>query len=101
MPNSIRDLEGRVARLEKIIEQIKTLLANDASEPWWKRTAGMFKGDKVFDQIMREVHKIRRADYDAVCKELDGLAKAERSHKTNSPANRSRRSKRMHRQGTS
>ena len=40
-------------------------------EPWWQQTAGMFKDDPVFEEIMEEVHKLRKADYEAVNKELD------------------------------
>jgi hypothetical protein len=69
--NTNRDLEKRVTNLEKSVQEMQAFLCNKVGEPWWKRTAGAFKRDKVFEQIMREVRKARHEDYEAVCREID------------------------------
>ncbi len=69
--NVIRDLEKRVAQLEEALQEMKAFLTKKESEPWWRRTAGAFKDDKVFAQIVREMRKARREDYEAVCREID------------------------------
>jgi hypothetical protein len=68
---TIRDLEKRVVHLEESLQEMKAFVTKKEAEPWWKRTAGAFKGDKMFEQIMREVRKARREDYEAVCREID------------------------------
>ena len=71
MSNAIKDLERRVAQLEESLQEMRAFLTKKEGEPWWKRTAGAFKDDEVFEQIMREVRKARRKDYEAVCREID------------------------------
>src|SRR5438105_2583151 len=73
MPNSIQKIERRLESLERAVAEIKSRLAPREQEPWWKQTAGMFKDDPVFEEIMEEVRKLRKADYEAVNKEFGEL----------------------------
>lgn len=58
----IRRLEERVARLEDELRQLKDRSAKEqAQEPWWQKSAGMFEGDKAFAEIVRLGRQIRRA----------------------------------------
>jgi hypothetical protein len=71
LSSAIKNLEKRVAQLEESLQEMKAFLTKKEGEPWWQRTAGAFKDDEVFEQIMREVRKARREDYEAVCREID------------------------------
>ena len=77
MSEKIRQLEERVARLEVELREFKCALVKEKDEPWWKKTAGMFKDDPMFDDMMREVQKARREDLAAVNAEIDALEAAE------------------------
>ncbi len=99
MADTIEDLKARVAQLEKMAEEMKALLTKKEAEPWWKRTAGMFEGDKVFEEIMKEVRKARREDYRAVCREIEIAEKAERNGGGKSARGKKRRSNRSKSKG--
>ena len=71
MSITLKELEKRVTLLETALQEMKTLLTKKETEPPWERTAGMFEGDEMFDEIVEEMRKARQADYEAVCKELD------------------------------
>ena len=58
----LQELELKLARLEEEVRNIRRLVSNGSSEPWWKRTAGMFKDDPVFAEIVRLGRKIRREE---------------------------------------
>ena len=58
----LQELESKVARLEEEIRDIRRLIADGSSVPWWKRTAGMFKDDPVWAEIVRLGQKIRRQE---------------------------------------
>jgi hypothetical protein len=62
---TLRQLEERVSRLEEEVREVKSQLKKEPEKPWWERTAGMFKGDKAFAAMVREMQKLRRADYAA------------------------------------
>lgn len=51
---TVADLEKRVAELEREIAKLKQG-RNGAHDdrPWWERTAGKFKDDPEFDEIVR------------------------------------------------
>jgi hypothetical protein len=84
MNASIRELQERVSRLERDIQELKVVLEKERSVPWWQRTAGMFKDDKVFEEIVKEMEKARKADYEAVCREIDAAEKKERTQRRRS-----------------
>jgi hypothetical protein len=56
------ELESKVARLEEEIRDIRRLIADGSSVPWWKRIAGTFKDDPVFAEIVRLGQKVRREE---------------------------------------
>ncbi|HMC88132.1 MAG: hypothetical protein E6K70_03825 [Planctomycetota bacterium] len=93
MANAIQELERRLERLEKTVEDMRSRLLPKTTEPWWKQTLGMFKGDKAFEEIMEEVRTQRQADYDAVNREIDEL-EAKEARRKNS---KSRRTRKAHR----
>jgi hypothetical protein len=58
---AIKELEERVAALEKRVDQ---LAAKGSAEPVkdWRRVVGMFAGDELMKQIDAEGRKIREAE---------------------------------------
>ena len=58
---STKELENRVAVLERKLAEVQSHLQSLAGKeghpnphgPWWKTTAGRFKDDPVFDEIVR------------------------------------------------
>jgi hypothetical protein len=79
--NGIHQLEERVTRLEEELGQLKLQLAKKEEKPWWERSAGMFKGDKMFEEIVQEMRKNRRADYAAAAAEAAQKARDKRRKK--------------------
>ena len=53
MSKSYQELAERVARLEKEIEHLKSLLVKEPEKPWWEQIKGKFKGDKMFADAAR------------------------------------------------
>jgi hypothetical protein len=62
MSEVVQQLERRLAKLEREVLAIKKRLSIHGDEPWWRRTAGMFKGDKEFAKIVRLGRQIREAE---------------------------------------
>jgi hypothetical protein len=58
----IQELENRLARLEEEFRQVQRRPVAEPAQPWWERTAGMFKDDKAFAEIVRLGQAARRAD---------------------------------------
>jgi hypothetical protein len=51
---TLKELEARVAALEKEIAQLRAKLPDPAKkEPWWIVEAGRFANDPVFEEIVR------------------------------------------------
>jgi hypothetical protein len=52
-----KELEDRVAELEKTVTELKAQLAQANGKPegweWWREGAGRFANDPVFDEIVR------------------------------------------------
>jgi hypothetical protein len=55
-------LEQRVAALEQQVAELRAAAANGSPEKDWRRTIGMFTGDKVMKQIFDEALRFREAD---------------------------------------
>jgi hypothetical protein len=79
----LRQLEGRVTRLEEEVRQLKAQIAKERApkKPWWEEIAGSMQGDKTYAAIVREIRKNRQADYEAVCASLDQAAAGKRPPK--------------------
>ena len=60
MPQTIRQLEARLARVEKELAELKAALAGNRGGPWYRQIVGDFAGDEVFAEIVRLGRLIRR-----------------------------------------
>jgi hypothetical protein len=58
----LHQLELRVVRLEEDIRVIRASLGNESEATWWQKTAGMFKDDEAFAEIVRLGRQIRRGE---------------------------------------
>jgi hypothetical protein len=62
MPDE-RNLEQRIATLEKEVAELKHAAAKPGSgENWFQRVAGSFKNQPEFDEVLRLGREIRQAD---------------------------------------
>lgn len=61
-----------MAKLESDFEQLKSDL-RCAKGNGWRAVVGTHAGSSAFDDVVREVQRLRRADYDAV----NGISDAE------------------------
>jgi hypothetical protein len=68
----IRKLEKRIELMENDLRHLKNQLAEPV-QPWWERTAGMFKDSPIFDEIVKAGAKFREADREAARSAYDAL----------------------------
>ena len=64
MQSTARKLEQRVTVLERELRKMRSELKGVrkvSQQPWWKRLAGGFKNDPLFDQIIKAGHTHRRS----------------------------------------
>jgi hypothetical protein len=59
---SRNQIEVRLARIEREIQELKKALAARETMHDWREIVGMFKDDKVFAEIARLGRQIRRRD---------------------------------------
>ena len=55
-------LEERVVKLEKAMVTVLEILDSSARKMDWRRTAGMFDGDSLMQEIIEEGRRIREED---------------------------------------
>ena len=55
-------LEERVVKLEKVMVTVLENLDSSARKKDWRRTAGMFDGDSLMQEIIEEGRRIREED---------------------------------------
>ena len=55
-------LEERVVKLEKAMVTVLEILDSSARKKDWRRTAGMFDGDSLMQEIIEEGRRIREED---------------------------------------
>jgi hypothetical protein len=55
-----KELESRLAKVEKDLRELKTALVGKRSEPWYRQIVGDFAADKAFAEIVRLERAIRR-----------------------------------------
>lgn len=60
MPQTPRQLEARLERVEKELAQLKAVLAGKRPKPWYREIVGSFAGDKAFAEIIRLGRLIRQ-----------------------------------------
>ena len=57
------NLEKRVEALEREVQQLKLTLnkVEELQQPWWKRLAGTFNDDPLFDDMVEAGKKYRQS----------------------------------------
>lgn len=60
--DTVRRLEERLAVVEAEVQRIKTQLRNGTGTPWWVAISGESKDNPFFDEMVKEMQKLRRAD---------------------------------------
>jgi hypothetical protein len=65
MSDTSHQLEARIARLEEEVRQLRSCLSDKRTPGGWEEIIGTHKGDKIFEEMVREMRKNRRADYAA------------------------------------
>jgi hypothetical protein len=60
MPQSTRQLEVRLQRVEKELAELKAVVAGKQGKPWYREIVGVFAGDKAFAEIIRLGRLIRQ-----------------------------------------
>jgi SMC interacting uncharacterized protein involved in chromosome segregation len=62
MPSKTIQLEQRLSRLEKELDELKATVAGTKRKkrPWWQEISGTFKNDPLFDEIVRRGAAIRQ-----------------------------------------
>ena len=59
---SLSSLEKRVAALEEGLAALRSKIeAAGTAEPWWKRIAGTFEHDPIYEQAMKLGRKYRES----------------------------------------
>ncbi len=59
MSTTTKQLERRLARVEKELAELRATLAAKSAEPWYREIVGSFAGDKAFAEILRLGRLIR------------------------------------------
>lgn len=59
---SPQTLEDRMARVEKLVDELVQKAGSSEPAKDWRRTVGMFDGDPVMKEIIEEGRRIRELD---------------------------------------
>jgi hypothetical protein len=59
MAATTKQLETRLAKVEKELAELRETLAAKAAEPWYRQIVGSFADDKAFAEIIRLGRLIR------------------------------------------
>lgn len=59
MASKLAQIEERLSRVEAELAELKKALKLDDDRPWYRKIAGQFKDDPVFDEIVRLGKEIR------------------------------------------
>ena len=59
MSTTTKQLEARLARVEKELAELRQAILGQRSEPWYEQIVGSFAGDKAFAEIIRLGRLIR------------------------------------------
>ncbi len=60
MTPTTKQLEDRLAYVEKELAALQALVANRRAEPWYRQVVGDFEGDPAFAEISRLGRLIRQ-----------------------------------------
>jgi hypothetical protein len=64
MPSTATQLDRRVTVLERELRRMRSelkVVRNASQKPWWKRLAGKFKNDPLFDETIKAGKAYRRS----------------------------------------
>ena len=59
MSTTTKQLESRLARVEKELAELRQALVAKSTEPWYRQIVGSFADDKAFAEIVRLGRLIR------------------------------------------
>ena len=63
MPRKPNQLEVRLARVERELDELKATIAKEQNKvPWWQQIDGCFQNDPAFAEIVRLGAAIRKRD---------------------------------------
>jgi len=65
MADKVKQLEARVAQLERALIEVRSLLATKEDKPGIESIFGIFKDSEVFDEVIEEIRKQRAEDREA------------------------------------
>jgi hypothetical protein len=60
MPQTTRQLEARLERVEKQLADLRAALVGGQGKPWYEQIVGSFKNDEAFAEIIRLGRLIRQ-----------------------------------------
>jgi hypothetical protein len=60
MPQTTRQLEARLQRVEKELAELKIAVGRKPAKPWYREIVGVFAGDEAFAEISRLGRLIRQ-----------------------------------------
>jgi hypothetical protein len=60
MPQTTRQLEERLKRVEQDLAELKAAVAGKPRKPWYREIVGVFAGDEAFAEITRLGRLIRQ-----------------------------------------
>ncbi len=59
MATTTKQLEARLARVEKELAELRRVVLGQQEQPWYRQIAGSFAGDEAFAEIIRLGRLIR------------------------------------------
>jgi hypothetical protein len=59
MSTTTKQLEARLARVEKELAELRRVVLGQQAQPWYEQIAGCFAGDEAFAEIIRLGRLIR------------------------------------------
>lgn len=83
MEARLKQLEERVAQLERDLKEVRILLAANRGFAGWRAVAGSFPNEELLDEVNEEIRKFRAADREAAgCTTPDPFGTPVRQSKT-------------------
>jgi hypothetical protein len=83
MEERLKQLEDRVAHLERELREVRVLLAAGRGSEGWRAVAASFPDEELLDEVNEEIRKLRAADREAAgCTTPDPFGTPVRQSKT-------------------
>jgi hypothetical protein len=80
-PKLLQEITDRLTRIENEVREIKTKLNKKEEKTGWQAIVGSHANSEVFDEIIKEVEKNRREDYEAAAAAIDRQQRRAKSAK--------------------